>query len=219
MARRKGKSNSDYARLKRIQELRDTELSKELTMKQLKDYIRKATQSINANLKEYEKYEYLETSVRRIKDIKKQKKGEKVILGVTGKNKDELFAQAQMLKSHFRLDAETLDAQLYNNEKNEKAFETFKERYGKLDKNFTRDDWLKLVELYGASGSDIISQFDSKQLIKIYNQYKQYDNADTTMLQVMIDIVKENKNSGNGLTRRQARSLLNQRLKDILVGE
>ena len=213
MAKRLGKKST---RMK----LYDTSVGKNMSVAQLKTYIRKATIEVNKTIgKRGTGSEQLDKSIKYlqsvggIKNIKDKNKNivSKIGLGFTGKRKSDLIRQARMLKQHIGFDIESRSGKEFFSERELRAYKSFEKNTGiKLSKT----DYRQLVDIFGDLGTTIVQQLTSDQIADMYSRKDNMGSAD--FIAVVKDTYMEHKN--DGLTKTQMLELINDKLKEALGG-
>lgn len=135
----------------------------DLTTRQLRDEIRKRTATVNIRINEYREAieegkqksnRIVEESIRKMKEasytfnketgeirIPKSKKGE-IGLGLTYKTKTELQRQLAGLRRFEERDIETPEGKRKSEEKTERQYKTFTDRYGDM----SRDEYEDMID-------------------------------------------------------------------------
>lgn len=125
--------------------------SKKWTVKEIQDWIREQTEKANEILEKVVKGEY--TDPKYIEEIRKLQKatGQKrtgldkpISLMFRGKKKKDLLSQARKLRNFFKADEEIRKKQ-EDDEKANKAFDTFKDNFGDID----RDTFDRMRDVFG----------------------------------------------------------------------
>lgn len=195
----------------------NTTISKKMTTKQLQSYIRQATTEVNKTIgKRGTGSEQLDKSikwlqkrggVRKVKD-KNKNVIEQVGYNFRGKKKDELLRQARMLKQHIAFDIETREGKEFLKEKQLKAYNKFK----KLQKNISKADYVKLVDIMGSLQEGLVKELTSKQVANLFVSSSDISSDD--FIDIVTEVIKETK--GDGLTTTQLLDAIYERLQEEL---
>lgn len=193
--------------------LRETSLNKKMTVKEIKSYIRKATDEINKKLKKNGTtgFEVLDEEVDIIKEkygFKKRKGKEELKYGFSGKRKEDLYKQATDLRAYFNLDVFTRDGKTYLTEREQRAYEQFKKT---TDIQLGEETYRKLLDVFGNLGSGLMESLGSDNIANLYNEYKitggRFD---------FVDLVKEIIEENQGVTQDDVVEIIQQELQDRL---
>ena len=197
--------------------LYDTTISKSMTIPQLKKYIRQATEEINKSIKARGTgSEQLDKSINYLKKVggvKKVKDKNKNIISKVGlsfskKKKEDLLKQARMLKQHIGFDIETRSGKEYMQEKEAKAFKTFKKHTGIA---LSKEDYRRLVDILGDLGTTLVSQLTSDQVAEFFSRSKDKMSGNS-LVELIIEVYNEN----DGLTKTEMLEAINDRLVEEL---
>lgn len=197
--------------------LSSTTVSETWSKKKLQDYIRQSTQYINKSIgKDIEMLaEPLQKSIKLLKEVSGVKgRGDLLGLGLN-KSKKDLLRQARMLHGHMNIDVYTSMGEELISEKEQQAYETFKER-SKQDISF--EDYTSFVNIMGGLDKTIIEALGSEQIRKYYLSYKNKTSA-PTIFDLMVDIYNEHKTDiidGTRIGKKALRALVGRELKKAI---
>lgn len=195
----------------------NTTISKKMTNKQLQSYIRQATTEINKTIgKRGTGSEQLDKSIKwlqksgGVKKVKDKNKNviEQVGFNFKGKKKDDLLRQARMLKQHIAFDIETREGKEFFKEKQLRAYTNFK----KLQKNISKAEYVKLVDIMGSLQNSLIKDLPSKHIVNLIISSGGVSSSD--FIDIVTDVIKETK--GDGLTTTQLLDAIYERLQEVL---
>ena len=194
-------------------------IGKEWTTRQLREYIRKETQSANYRLIEY--YSSETEPVKAVQDFEKRLKqlgtgnveAEYIGLGLTYKTKAELLQQARALEEFKQFDIYTPPARFKLEKREEKQYKAFvknrREIYGD-EKQITRKEYRALVETMGALATGIQDfNLGSDTIVTIFKDTPKEKRVD--IVKEFVDLARENK--GAGLSQEQFVDKLRERLQ------
>lgn len=188
----------------RLTELSNVDLSK-MTVPQLKDYIRQASDRIgkdkNSRYKAVSKsYSYISqiTGFRRLYNKKTGRYETKLVLGFSGMNKQQLLSRARLFQGHFKIDAYSRRAKQEQKRITERTLANFFQRTGiALNKEEMAD-----FKQVAASIKDIIEKFGSDNVAKMFDYVNKVggDAFSRTSLGSIIRVVYDNW-KGQGLEK------------------
>lgn len=202
--------------------------NKDMTVQQLRRYIRQTTKEVNAKYAEYVKNvkkgqgeinEALEREherlyrlgkmhpdmTGRIGDVSEKKIG----AGVAFKRKNELLLQARALEQFNNVDAYTPEYERQYDESERAAYSTFiqNNNYGLDTDNFSIDEYHNLVETLGALGEKV-DTFGYAEIMSLYLEVPDDKRAD--VVAAAIEVMREFK--GKGYTQKRALKSLRRKL-------
>ena len=198
-------------RRSKIQRLSEQKISRKMTVKELRSYIREGTEAINKYLHQKKHYDVLDKATIQIYNIAGANKRTGDIKKNLYVNKDELLERATRIRAFFALDVYTTQKKQYMNEKMQKAFQHFKETTG-IDIN--EKTYTRMVRVMGDLGDDILEKLGSDQFANLFSTYA-YSGSDATI----IDIIKEEVEDADGVSQRTLLKRIRNRFKDELVDE
>ncbi len=194
-------------------------INKEWTTRQLREYIRKETQSANYKLIEY--YASTTEPVKAVQDFEirlKQLgtgnvKAEYIGLGLSRKTKAELLQQARALEEFKQFDIYTPPARFKLEKREEKQYKAFvknrREIYGD-ERQITRKEYRALVETMGALATGIQDfNLGSDTIVTLFKDTPKEKRVD--IVKEFVDLARENK--GAGLSQEQFVDKLRERLQ------
>lgn len=183
-------------------------VSKDWTVKQLDEFIRKETESINRRLIEYydsttEISPVIEQMRLRLVELatgKEQRHGG-IALGLKGKTKAEKLVQARALEEFMQADIYTPESLRENEEKFTAQYEAFIKN--RPDMNLTKAEYKDLVETMGALGDHIVNMWGSEEIASLYNDYRQAEEKPKDFISLMVDAMRDIKKNPppNGATK------------------
>ena len=132
----------------------------------------------------------------------------KVGLSFSKKKKEDLLKQARMLKQHIGFDIETRSGKEYMQEKEAKAFKTFKKHTGIA---LSKEDYRRLVDILGDLGTTLVSQLTSDQVAEFFSRSKDKMSGNS-LVELIIEVYNEN----DGLTKTEMLEAINDRLVEEL---
>lgn len=168
-----------------------------MTVKELKQYIRSATIEANERISTYS-YEYIQSNAGTVGDLitglKSSGTGntsrDYVGLGFTGKNKADLLEQAQGLEYFNQWDYMSQKASRERREQEDKAWETFQRHHKKWD----RDQWANAMNFFNNISDSVIGQFGSEEVIEMFS----YADDNDISPEAFSDIIKETTEEATG---------------------
>ena len=173
--------------------------------RQLREFIRNETQSINYKFIDYfaSHEDPHPVVVAEFEKLKKLGTGnveaEYIGLGLTNKTKAELIQQARALQEAQKADIYTDEAIHQYEEQEQKAYESFTQNMGaNYGFNFTQDEYHDFVEAMGSLGDKISNLgLGSAEMVALYNEIKDTPKR-FDFVQTFIDVERETK--GQGMT-------------------
>lgn len=193
--------------------------SKNWTVKELREYISEHVEQINELAKNYaeqasrgmsdKRYDQQIKKLQKSTGQKKTGRGARIIKGLR-KKKDELLKQAKQFKSFFKFTEKTPPAEKFDNEKTERAYQTFTKNYGEMK----REEYERMVNVFGnINFSDWGYEANSDNIVSAIDEYvrKGFSSQDIvdTMNRIAKEVYKRGKTPENMI----------QRLDDVLSGE
>ena len=185
-------AEQDYERLLNVNITSST-----MTVKQLRKYVSLATKQFNENIGRYK------GATRTSADYLLENIGSyrgKLIQKTDRLTKRELISRANLLRSHFRIDSDSLLIETELSEKSKKAYESMKKALGE-DETFTEEIYKELVKAYGSLGEAVLEKLDSYQLASIYVEARYFSKEEAYTLydivrQVYDDMLHDDKYKG-----------------------
>lgn len=180
----------------------------DMTVRELKSYIRKLTSSVNEKINEYKGDSTLiKSEISTLKSLGTgNMKSKKVGLGFLGKKKSELVQQARELEYFENWDIETPSGRRKIEARERRAWETFSRR----NPEYSYDEWRNLVEVFGAIGKKDLDKFGSEQVREL-NKEMTAEGKRTNLAKSMNEVLKESK--GKGYTTDDLIDLLREKYK------
>lgn len=175
-------------------------INKSWTTRQLKDFIRESTASMNYRLIDYydsetEPNDVVEKLRQRLIELGtgKESKNGYIGLGLSYKTKAELLQQARALNEALKIDIYTPAGIREYEQKERQQYETFiKNRPALADMSI--DEYHDLVEIFGSLGDHVLNQFGYEELAEIYHSATSDKKLD--MVKEVKDIERQYKASG-----------------------
>lgn len=175
-------------------------VSKDWTVKELQQFIREETNSVNRKLIEY--YADNPTPAPQIEQMKnrlvmlgtgKEQKHGGIALGLRGKTKAELIVQARALEEFIQTDIYTPEAMREQEEK-------FQDQYTKFtgdrpDLQLTESEYKDLVETFGALGDHVLNMWGSEEVAALYNDYAKQEEKPKDFISLMVDAMRDIRNN------------------------
>lgn len=205
-----------------------TRPNKDMTVQELRRYIRKATKEVNAKYSEYVKNikrgqgeinESLEQEHERLYRLGKMfpdldknygdVSEKKIGVGVTWKRKDELLIQARALEQFNNVDAYTPDYEREYDASEKQAYNTFLQNnnYNLNTDNFSIDDYHNMVETLGALGEKV-NNFGYAEVMSLYLDTPQEKRVN--VVSAAVSVTRGLK--GKGFTQKKALKQLRKKL-------
>lgn len=171
------------------------------TTRQLRAWIRRATQDINREF-----YELQEAGVDIAKDrpllaeqrnrlielgTGREYKGG-VGLGLTYKQKSQLVLQARALRETYNImEPPATEIEI---EKTRRAYESFIANRPGL--SMTESDYKGLVEILGAIGEHVFNEFGYESFIEVYDEARDEGKSDADIINAMVQTTRDAKDAG-----------------------
>lgn len=194
----------------KAEEISEQILSSNMTVAQLKKYIKQATSTINSTIDEL----YLDDRLERSFNIIADKYGtyrNKLTTMSKGK-KDDLLRYARLLKSHLNLDDYTSYGKEKVDKKVQKGFTTYIMNAGNLHKDLTISDFNNISKMFSKLSNDLVQRYGSQELIDLWTAREQSDMniSAQDFASMAIDIYNNNK----GITNEELADLFREELKE-----
>lgn len=203
------------ARKTKNEKIREYGLSFSLTVKQIKDYIRSATEAVNRTIRKKGSgvhqldvmLEHIREQAVAVRQLKKYgSKIQGIGYGFKGKRKAELLEQAQSLQSYLRQYSALKSKGDFVSEQEKRAYENAVKTLGEMSLQEYR--WVR--DLLSDIKKDFGKKYESKEAYEDIKNY--YDDLGHTKF---LDIIRDVYTSvqGNGLTKSQFRNVVRERLE------
>ena len=192
--------------------------SKNWTVKELREYISEHVEQINELAKNYaeqaskgmsdKRYDQQIKKLQKSTGQKKTGRGARIIKGLR-KKKDELLKQAKQFKSFFGFAEKTPPAKKFDNEKTERAYQTFTKNYGEME----REDYEAMVNVFGnINFSDWGYEANADNVVGNVQEYIQEGFTEKDIIRAMKQVEREMR--GRGWTPRDAMMRLDEILHE-----
>lgn len=169
------------------------------TTRELREFIRSETQSVNYKFIEYfgsneDPHPVVVAEFEKLKALGTGNvEAEYIGLGLTNKTKAELIQQARALQEAQKADIYTEEALAEIDEQEQQAYEKFRYNYGF---DISEDEYHDMVETMGALHGRITdSGLGSQELVKLYYDVKDTPNK-YNFVQAFVDTQREARGSG-----------------------
>lgn len=203
------------ARKTKNEKIREYGLSFSLTVKQIKDYIRSATEAVNRTIRKKGSgvhqldvmLEHIREKAVAARQLKKYgTKIQGIGYGFKGKRKAELLEQAQSLQSYLKQYSSLKTKGDFVSEQEKRAYENAVKTLGEMSLQEYR--WVR--DLLSDIKKDFGKKYESKD---VYEDIKNYydDLGHTKFLDIIRDVYTSTQ--GNGLTKSQFRNVVRERLE------
>ena len=170
-------------------------LSSDMTIQNLRRFIRKAVGRINADMEsinELDEDDQIRQSIDYIKErFGANKNGDLSMLSRA--NKEELLAYARNLKAHFTIDDYTSAGREEIDNRVQKAWSTY--LYNNPGSGVSKQDFGRLAKVFQGLNDKLITIYGSKEVIKMYTAVSQKNIGSADFVSMALDIYKKNKNS------------------------
>lgn len=177
-----------------------------MTVPQLKDYIRQASDRIgkskNSRYKAVAKsYAFItsQTGTRRLYNKNTGKYETKIILGFSGMKKQQLLSRARMMQGHFKIDVYSRNAKKEQRKVTKKSLDNFFQRTGL---RFNEKEMAEFKQV-AASIKDIIEKFGSDNVARMFDYVNKVggDTFSGTSLGSIIRMVYDYAPKGDGVEK------------------
>lgn len=150
--------------MRTLQELLNEEISvRDMTVNELKTFIRYQTGQVNLRLSDYDyNNELLNDELEKLKQFggigkAGTKREGQLLLNFRGKQKVDLVRQASELRYFNKWDIYSNVGKNQLTEKEQKAYDSFVENYSKKGVTWSKEEWRSMVEAFGSLGSELSS--------------------------------------------------------------
>ena len=145
----------------------------DMSVKELKAYIRAASQKVSSDKRSRYKAvsssaKYIAESIgeRRTKNKVTGHYRSQIILGFDGMTKKDLLQRARMLQGHFKIDVYSRNAREHINKVTEESLESFEKNTGV---SLTKEEFADFKVMIGGI-KDLIEKFGSDNIAKMYDE-------------------------------------------------
>lgn len=183
------------------------------TIKELKEYVRETTNKANEIIRNYNKPgmkadKRYDQRIRKLQQASGQKKiGKNVkVAKLANKAKAELLKQAKGLMSFMKFSEKTKPAEVFDNEKTERAYQTFKDTFGDI----SRDKYMRLIDVYSQVDLSAFAGDSDPIANAIIDYVDEYDS--NTIIRAMNKVIEESH--GKGYTPRDMFIKLDEKLEN-----